>query len=77
MAGTKKTTTKPVGKANPKTNDPALIDAVAKKITNNPKFADDANMLMSANGVIARARKEGKTPEQIAKMSAAQLKKYL
>ena len=60
-----------------KNNSPTLIDAVAKKITNNPKFADDANMLMSANGVIARARKEGKTPEQIAKMSAAQLKKYL
>lgn len=72
MAGTKKP-----AKANPKSNSPALIDAVAKKIANKPQFADDTSMLMSANGVIARARKDGKTPEQIAKMSAAQLKKYL
>lgn len=73
MAGTKK----PASKANPKTNSPELIRAVAKKITNNPKFADDANMAMSANAVIIRAKKAGNTPEQIAKMSAAQLKKYL
>lgn len=73
MAGTKK----PAPKANPKTNSPELIRAVAKKITNNPKFADDANMAMSANAVIIRAKKAGNTPEQIAKMSAAQLKKYL
>lgn len=74
MAGTKK----PVApKANPKNNSPELIRAVAKKITTNPKFADDANMAMSANAVIIRAKKAGNTPEQIAKMSAAQLKKYL
>lgn len=73
MAGTKK----PTPKANPKNNSPELIRAVAKKITTNPKFADDANMAMSANAVITRARKAGNTPEQIAKMSAAQLKKYL
>lgn len=58
-------------------NDPALIRSVAKKIANNPKFADDANMLMGANTVIARARKAGNTPEQIAKMSAAQLRKLI
>ena len=73
MAGAKK----PAPKANPKTNDPALIRAVAKKITTNPKFADDANMMVSANAVITRAKKAGKTPEQIANMSAAQLKKLL
>ena len=73
MAGTKK----PGPKANPKNNGPELIRAVAKKITTNPKFADDANMAMSANAVIIRAKKAGNTPEQIAKMSAAQLKKYL
>ena len=73
MAGAKK----PAPKANPKTNSPELIRAVAKKITTNPKFADDANMAMSANAVIIRAKKAGNTPEQIAKMSAAQLKKYL
>ena len=73
MAGVKK----PAPKANPKTNSPELIRAVAKKITTNPKFADDANMAMSANAVIIRAKKAGNTPEQIAKMSAAQLKKYL
>lgn len=73
MAGTKK----PAPKANPKTNSPELIRAVAKKITTNPRFADDANMAMSANAVIIRAKKAGNTPEQIAKMSAAQLKKYL
>lgn len=73
MAGTKK----PAPKANPKTNSPELIRSVAKKITNSPKFADDANMAMSANAVIIRAKKAGNTPEQIAKMSAAQLKKYL
>ena len=73
MAGTKK----PAPKANPKTNSPELIRAVAKKITTNPKFADDANMMMSANAVITRAKKAGKTPEQIAAMSAAQLKKLL
>lgn len=73
MAGTKK----PAPKANPKTNSPELIRAVAKKITTNPKFADDANMAMSANAVIIRAKKAGNTPEQIAKMSAAQLRKYL
>lgn len=73
MAGTKK----PAPKANPKNNSRELIDAVAKKITTNPKFADEANMQMSANAVITRARKAGNTPEQIAKMSAAQLKKYL
>lgn len=73
MAGTKK----PAPKANPKTNSPELIRSVAKKITTNPKFADDANMAMSANAVIVRAKKAGNTPEQIAKMSAAQLRKYL
>lgn len=73
MAGTKK----PAPKANLKNNSRELIDAVAKKITTKPKFADEANMQMSANAVITRARKAGNTPEQIAKMSAAQLKKYL
>lgn len=73
MAGTKK----PAPKANPKNNSRELIDTVAKKITTNPKFADEANMQMSANAVIIRAKKAGNTPEQIAKMSAAQLKKYL
>lgn len=74
MAAAKKQT---AAKADPKNNSRELIDAVAKKITTNPKFADDANMQMSANGVIAKARKAGKTPEQIAKMSAAQLRKFL
>lgn len=77
MAGAKKPAAKAAPKANPKTNDPALIRAVAKKITTDPKFADDANMMMSANAVITRAKKAGKSPEQIAAMSAAQLKKLL
>lgn len=70
MAGTKK-------QANPKNNDPAMIRAVAKKIATNPKFADDANLAMSANAVITRAKKTGKTDADIAKMTAAQLRKFL
>lgn len=77
MAGTRKPAAKAAPKANPKTNSPELIRAVAKKITTDPKFADDANMLVSANAVITRAKKAGKTPDQIANMSAAQLKKLL
>lgn len=74
MASAKKQT---VNKADFKNNSRELIKTVAEKITTDPKFAYDANMQMSANGVIAKARKAGKTPEQIAKMNAAQLRKYL
>lgn len=44
---------------------------------NDPKFIYDANILMSANAVIARARRDGHSPEQIAKMNTEQLRAYL
>ena len=63
--------------ADLKNNSHELIVAVAGKIVNDPKFIYDANIRMSATAVIARARRDGYSPEQIAKMSARQLQKYL
>lgn len=77
MAAYHKEENKMAGTKNTKDSTPALIRSVAKKITTNPKFATDANMMMSAGAVIERARKAGKSDAEIGKMSAAQLRKLL
>lgn len=59
---------------SPKGNSWAQVDAVAKKL-GGAANAKNADVLMSADVYIQRAKKAGKSDAEIAKMSAAQLKK--
>ena len=58
----------------PKGNSWAQVNAVAKKI-GGTYGATDADTLLSADVYVTRAKKAGKTDAEIAKMTAAQLKK--
>lgn len=56
---------------SPKGNSWAQVEAVARKIGS----ADNADVLLSADVYVSRAKKAGKTDAEIAKMTKAQLMK--
>ena len=79
MAQKAKPTPKAGKNAAPKLDERVreLIPKVAGKITTDPRFTYEANMMMSAHAVIIRAKKAGNSLDQIEKMSATQLRKFL
>lgn len=66
-----KATPKKQGKS-PKGNSWAQVEAVARKIGS----ADNADVLLSADAYVSRAKKAGKSDAEIAKMTKAQLMKF-
>lgn len=70
----KETAPKRTGKS-PRGNSWAQVESVAKKL-GGEAHAQNADVLMSADVYIQRAKKAGKTDAQIAKMTKAQITKY-